>query len=118
MITDEDGCTAEDEVVIFVDKERPIFIPNVFSPNGDGFNDLWTIYSGPAAARIVRLNVFSRWGEHVFSATDIPLSNPASGWNGTFKGEMVDPEVYVFYAEVEFIDSEIILYEGSITVVR
>ena len=117
-ILDEDGCTAEDEITIFVNKERPIYIPNVFSPNGDGFNDFWTIFSGPAASRIVKMDIFSRWGEHVFSAADIPLSMPSAGWDGTFRGESVNPEVYTFYVQVEFIDSEVILYEGSITIVK
>ena len=117
-ILDEDGCMAEDEITIFVNKERPIYIPNVFSPNGDGFNDFWTVFSGPAATRILKMSVFSRWGEHVFEATDIPIGIPSAGWDGTFKGEPVNPEVYTFFVEVEFIDSEIVLYEGSITIVK
>jgi len=52
-ITDQDGCTAIDEVTVDVVKNRPIYIPNVFSPNGDGANDIFTLYGGPAALRML-----------------------------------------------------------------
>ena len=117
-ITDEMGCTAEDEVVIFVNKVRPIFIPNAFSPNGDGFNDFFTAFGGPAARQIKEMRVFNRWGALVYEATEIPLSEPTLGWDGTFKGRELSPDVFAYYMVVEFIDSEEILYEGDVTIVK
>jgi len=117
-ITDETGCTATDEVTIFVNKVRPIFIPNGFSPNYDGFNDFFTAFGGPAARQIKELRVFNRWGALVYEATEIPLSEPTLGWNGTFKGKDLPPDVFAYYLIVEFIDDEDVLYEGDVTIVK
>lgn len=118
MVTDSNGCTASDEVQVVVEKIRPIYIPNVFSPNDDGRNDFFTIFGGPAADRIQLLRIYSRWGELVFEARNVPLSDPLRGWDGTFRGQRMDPGVFAFYAEVGFIDGEVILYEGDVTIVR
>ena len=117
-ITDETGCTDTDEVTIFVNKVRPIYIPNAFSPNFDGFNDYFTAFGGPAARQIKELRVFNRWGALVYEATDIPLSEPTLGWDGTFKGRDLPPDVFAYYLIVEFIDNEEILYEGDVTIVK
>ena len=117
-VTDMDGCTASDEVTVFVIKNRPIYIPNAFSPNGDGTNDNFTVYGGPGARRIETLRVFNRWGALVFEARDIPLGENAFGWDGTFKGQRMTPDVFAYYAVVEFIDGELVLFEGDITIVK
>ena len=117
-ITDDTGCTAVDEVTIFVNKVRPIFIPNGFSPNYDGFNDYFTAFGGPAARQIKELRVFNRWGALVYEATEIPLSEPTLGWDGTFKGKELPPDVFAYYLIVEFIDNEEVLYEGDVTIVK
>lgn len=117
-IIDENGCTATDEITIEVIKNRPIYIPNAFSPNFDGQNDGFTIYSGPAAANIQILRIYNRWGALVFEAKDIPLNDPNLGWNGIFKGKEMDSGVFAFYALVEFVDAEVVLYEGDLTLVK
>ena len=117
-ITDESGCTTTDEITIEVVKNRPIYIPNAFSPNFDGNNDFFTVYSGPAAANIQAIRIFNRWGALVFEAQDIPLNEPTLGWDGTFKGKQAQTGVYAFYTYVEFIDGEVILYEGDLTIVK
>jgi gliding motility-associated-like protein len=99
-------------------KNRPIFIPNAFSPNFDGHNDYFTVYGGPAAAQIKELRVFNRWGALVFEATNIPLNDPILGWDGTFKGKEMTPDVFAFYTFVEFIDGEEVLFEGDLTITK
>ena len=117
-ITDENGCTATDEITIEVVKNRPIYIPNAFSPNFDGYNDGFTVYSGPAAANIQILRIYNRWGALVFEAKDIPLNEPSLGWDGIFKGEEMGSGVFAFYTMVEFIDGEVVLYEGDLTLMK
>jgi gliding motility-associated-like protein len=117
-VVNQDGCPATDEIVIRVIKDRPIYIPNAFSPNGDGMNDGFTIFGGPAARQIKTIKIFSRWGELVFEARNIPLGEEMLGWDGTFLGRTVNPGVFVFFVEVEFIDGEVVLYKGDVTVVR
>ncbi|HHM21132.1 MAG TPA: T9SS type B sorting domain-containing protein [Bacteroidetes bacterium] len=117
-ILDSTGCTAVDSVTIFVNLERPVYIPNAFSPNNDGVNDFFTAYTGPAGRSIKKLRVFDRWGELVFDGTDLTPGNELQGWDGTFKGKPMNPAVFAWYAQIEFIDGVIILYEGDVMIVR
>lgn len=117
-VRDSNGCESADSVSIFVEKVRSVFIPNVFSPNEDGRNDFFSVFGGPAADRVELVRIYSRWGELVYEAFDIPLNNPPRGWDGTFRGRRVDPGVFAYYTEVLFIDGEVVVYEGDITVVR
>lgn len=115
---DSNNCIAIDSITILVVKDRPIYFPNAFSPNDDGFNDGFTLYGGPAARQINRLRVFDRWGGLVFDGVNLPMGFEAAGWDGTVKGEPAQSGVYVFMAEVEFIDGESVLYEGDVTLLR
>jgi gliding motility-associated-like protein len=117
-VIDEVGCRAIDSVTIFVRDVRPIYIPNAFSPNDDGFNDFFTVFGGPAAASIQTLRIFNRWGGMVYEANDIPLNDEQLGWDGRFKGEKMGSGVFAFFAEVAFIDGVVRLYEGDVTLVR
>lgn len=118
MVTDSTGCSATDELTITVSKERPIYAPNAFSPDNDGVNDFFTLFSGPAARTIRTLRVFDRWGELLFDGTNVPLGKASSGWDGTFRDEPMGTGVYTWYAEIEFVDNQVIIYEGDITIVR
>ncbi|HFA51871.1 MAG TPA: T9SS type B sorting domain-containing protein [Bacteroidetes bacterium] len=117
-ITDSTLCTAQDSLTIFVNLERPVYIPNSFSPNNDGINDFFTAYAGPAARNIQRLKVFDRWGELVFDGKDLPLGEEPLGWDGTFKGKAMNPAVFAYFAEIEFIDDVVVLFEGDVTIVK
>lgn len=115
---DETNCVASDSVTVFVILNRPIYIPNVFSPNGDGLNDFFTVYGGVAARSIRTLKVFNRWGDLVFDGFNLPLNDEPSGWDGYFKGKLMNPAVFAYFAEVEFIDGVVVLYEGDLTILR
>jgi len=117
-VVNEAGCIAFDDLTIFVVKNRPIYIPNAISPNGDGINDGFTLFTGPAALRIQSLKIFNRWGGLIYVGTNIVPNEPALGWDGTFDGQPVDMGVFVYLAEVEFIDGVVIEYKGDVTVVR
>ena len=118
VVTDPTGCAASDQITITVSKERPLFFPNAFSPDGDGINDYFTIYGGKSARIIKMLRVFDRWGALLFEATDIPLSKPDSGWDGTFRAQQLGTGVYAWFAQVEFVDGEVFLYEGDVTIMK
>ncbi|MEM8908532.1 MAG: gliding motility-associated C-terminal domain-containing protein, partial [Bacteroidota bacterium] len=117
-VTNENGCTATDEVTVSVIKDRPIYIPNAFSPNFDGVNDFFTAYGNGAAREIELLRVFNRWGAQVYEATNIPLNTETLGWDGRFKGELLTPDVFAYYIVIGFIDDESIEYEGDITILK
>ncbi len=118
MIVDETNCVAVDSITVRVFKNRPVYIPNAFSPDGDGINDYFILFGGPAAKTIKTLKIFSRWGSLVFEQNDISLGEEINGWDGTFKGQPLSPGVYAFVAEIEFIDDEVLLLEGDVTLMR
>ncbi len=118
MVIDENGCLGEDQLNIFVEKSRPVYIPNVFSPNNDGINDFFYIQGTDGVTLIKAMSVFDRWGNHVFSAKDILPNDIGSGWNGNYKGQKLPPGVYTFYAEIEFKSGDKEIFSGSLTLVR
>ncbi len=119
IVVDTFGCTAEDLITIFVESPRNVFIPNVFSPDGDGFNDKFFVNADLREVSIVRtMRIFDRWGDEVFNIDDFPPNDPSFGWDGTFKGDDVLPGVYVYYIEIEFADGRVESFKGGITVVR
>lgn len=89
-ITNAFGCSLVDSALVSEFCTPTIFIPNTFTPNGDGRNDLWLV-SGYNIAQF-DLRVFDRWGEEIFHATDA-----GQGWDGTVNGQPVPNEVYVFH---------------------
>lgn len=117
-VADQEGCTASDSVTVFIVKNRLIYIPNTFTPNGDGTNDFFTFYGGKGARKIQLLRIFNRWGALIFEGQDMDLGDASQGWDGTFKGELLQPDVFAFYALIEFIDDEVILYEGDLTILK
>jgi gliding motility-associated-like protein len=117
-VQDSAGCTALDDVELKVLKIRPVFIPNVFSPNGDGVNDYFAIFGNQSALSVKELRIYDRWGGQVFEGRELPLNVEPTGWDGTFDGKQLNPDAFTFYAVIRFIDGEEVLYKGSVTLVR
>ncbi len=118
LMIDDNGCLDVESVNIRVRKDRPVYIPNAFSPNGDGRNDYFQIYLGAGASNVKTFKVFNRWGEIVYELSDFFLMAPDEGWDGMFKGNLMNPAVFVFYAEVEFLDGHVEIYKGDVSLMR
>ncbi|MEL6972822.1 MAG: gliding motility-associated C-terminal domain-containing protein, partial [Bacteroidota bacterium] len=113
-VTSADGCTTVDSVLISVRDVRDVYVPNAFSPNRDGVNDQLVIYGGPEVAIIRNFRVFNRWGDLIFEqASLLPNSNTGT-WDGRFQGDILDSAVFVWLAEIEFIDGRVIPYSGDV----
>lgn len=111
-MTDANGCKTSDTTIVEVDsKNKLYYIPNAFSPNGDGYNDVFYIY-GKAITQ-VSFSIFNRWGEKVFESNDLNF-----GWDGVYQGEFVQPSVFVYYAELYFENGDKVEEKGSITLLR
>lgn len=98
----------------FICDEPFIFVPNAFTPNGDGNNDILfakTTLLDETQAFIFR--IFNRWGEKVFETNDI-----GTGWDGTWRGKLSDPDVYDYYLEGFCIDGQNFLIQGNVTLIR
>lgn len=117
-IVDTNGCSATDVLSIIVRKDREVYIPNAFSPNGDGFNDEFVVFAGADVVRIKHLSIHDRWGGLVFDEADFPPNNPTFGWNGTRDGQLFDPAVFAYMVEIEFVDGETVLYKGDVHLIR
>ena len=115
QVINENGCVAEDMIQVRVSKDRLIFIPNVFTPNNDGTNDIFFIFGGKGVKEIKKFRVFNRWGEVMYELNNFQHNEPNLGWDGTFRGDALNPAVFVYLAEVEFIDGRIELYKGDVT---
>lgn len=118
VITDTLGCTATDQMLVRVRKDRSIYFPNVFSPNADGANDLYMIFSGPDVVEVRNFEIYDRWGEQMFRAQGFQPNDPSFGWDGTFRGRTLNMAHFVYQAEVEFVDGEVILFKGGFDLVR
>jgi gliding motility-associated-like protein len=118
IATDSNQCTSTAKVqVLVLCQGARVFVPNTFSPNGDGRNDRFFV-EGNGLARVKSMRVFNRWGEVVFEARDFPVSNPSYGWDGLYKGQKAAPDVYIYQLEVFCENSEIIKFEGNVALVR
>ncbi len=110
-ILDSNGCSATDEVTVIVDFDNIIWVPNIFSPNGDGNNDI--LFVRGAGVAQLKFFVYDRWGEKVFETQDLNI-----GWDGSFRGKKMNNAVFVYYLEATFIDGSEVTQKGDVTLIR
>ncbi len=118
IAVDTNGCTGQDVMTLFVRKDRAIFVPNAFSPNGDGINDRFQLYAGRDVRRIKSFLVFDRWGETVLQLADFAPNDPEFGWDGSYRGTPLNPAVFTWFAVVTFVDGQDQLFRGDVSLVR
>jgi gliding motility-associated-like protein len=118
IVTTLDGCQASDEVCFKIRPGKHLYVPNVFHPDDSGDNDFFTIFSDASVKQILYLNIYSRWGEQLFQTKNIQTNHEPSGWDGNFRGNPMNPGVFVWVAEVEFIDGQVLFLKGDVTLVR
>ena len=112
------GCKARDKVTIFVIcNNANIFIPNTFSPNGDGMNDQFFI-RGSGLFTIKSLKVFNRWGQVVYERANVRPNEAADGWDGTFKGEKLTPDVFVYTINVICDNNQPLEFHGNVALIK
>ena len=121
QITDANNCTYVLQTHIFVITDTTetdeLYVPNVFSPNGDGINDYWTMFTKQGDALIHKLVIFDRWGNLVFEKHDFVL-NSTLGWDGTFRGKPMSPGVFAYTATLTLGNGKDVTVKGDITLVR
>ena len=113
-IVDVNGCIANDSLTITVVPDYDLFIPNAFTPNGDGNNDFFEMFGNKQAMVFWDIEVFDRWGEKVFESNDLNFK-----WDGTYKGRLLEPTVLSYIAKVAFLDGHTRNnIKGSVTLIR
>ena len=118
VVTSSDGCSDSAILQYRVEKRRRVFIPNVFSPDGNGVNDVFSIFAGPEVAEVLNFSVFDKWGNQVYGLESFEANDANQGWDGKFKGEQLDAGIFVWYAEVLFIDDVVEVYSDNVTLIR
>jgi gliding motility-associated-like protein len=114
-VTNDKGCTAKDTVSIAVlCNESKIYIPNAFTPNGDGNNDRFTL-KGSGIKQVKSLRIFDRFGTLIFEKTNFAVNDPSAAWDGKIKGMLVPVGSYVYLAELS-CDAKSFVRKGSVTV--
>ncbi|MDQ3278765.1 MAG: PKD domain-containing protein, partial [Bacteroidota bacterium] len=117
-VKNDGGCMAKDEITVqVVCNNGNLFIPNTFSPNNDGANDQF-YPRGSGISRIKSMTIFNRWGEVVFSRENFDVNDATAGWDGSYKGRLLPPDVYIYTCEVVCINNEVLTYKGDVTLLR
>jgi gliding motility-associated-like protein len=109
---DSNGCVSRDTVKVTVDYTNNLLIPSGFTPNGDGRNDVFKVVN-PSFQRLMEFRVFNRWGQEVFSTTDI-----FDGWDGKWKGVEQGIGNYQYLIRVAYPDGKTETYKGDINLIR
>ncbi len=117
-VTDNYGCEGSDNITVRVLCENSqIFIPNTFTPNGDGVNDMF-YPQGKGLDYVKSVRIYSRWGELVFARDDMKINDPAAGWDGNYKNAPLKPDVFVYFIHAYCESGELIELKGDISLVR
>ncbi len=119
-ILTKEGCKSVARTIVKVDREADIYVPNIIWPDDpDSDNATFLIFARDKSIAIIKkLQVFDRWGSLLFTNQDFRPNDPASGWDGRSRGELVDPGVFVWWTEVELVDGRTLELHGDVTVVR
>jgi len=118
MALNQGGCLSRDEITVFVVcNNGNIFLPNTFSPNGNGTNDVF-YPRGTGLYSIRSMRIFNRWGEPVFESTNFKANDPSKGWTGTFRNKPAPNDVYVYFVEVICENNAVLMYSGNIALIR
>jgi gliding motility-associated-like protein len=121
IVTDVTGCTAIDSVTVFVPQDdcggsaatSDFFLPNAFSPNNDGENDLICLQGWTACIKEFTIHIYDRWGELVYESEDKLFC-----WDGSFNGKPMNTAVYAYYIKATLKTGGDIIRKGNITLLK
>lgn len=111
FVQDANNCIKDIDVIVFTTEvcNYHVFLPNIFSPNGDGINDELLVRG--KGFESLEFFIFDRWGNKMFESTD-----KEKGWDGTNSGKKVAAGVYVYYVSIKYFDGSVITKEGNVSV--
>lgn len=117
VVKDKKGCASVAEAVI--ERDCGIFVPNAFSPNGDGANDYFNFFGDPAKVdKVLTFSIFNRWGNLLYSNPDVKWNSQDGGWDGRLNGRDLETGLYVYLIRIQLKNGEIIDYKGDVTILR
>ena len=111
----ETGCESNDTTLVKVAEETDnIYMPNAFSPDENGRNDIFYPQSR-LTEKVLSFRVFSRWGELLFEINNVFTNDPSIGWDGFFNGQKMRQGVYIYFLEIERENGRIEIVTGDVT---
>ncbi len=115
-VVDDKDCVYVGKVTFRA--HRGFYVPNVFSPNGDGLNDFFHLYSDRSVEKIDWMQIYDRWGELIYQMTDLFPNQDERAWDGTFRGRAMPPGVYLYF--IKFRDKSGVQHTltGDVTLIR
>jgi gliding motility-associated-like protein len=111
------GCKASDTLNIKLVCSEGLFVPNAFTPNNDGKNDLFNL-KGKGIRQIKHLQIFSRWGDVIFERSNFQIGDQNAAWDGKVNGSFVESGTYVYFIEAECDNGEIFARKGTVVIIR
>ena len=112
------GCATTDSIRIqVICNGANFFVPNTFSPNGDGVNDHF-IVNGIGLNVIPSITIYNRWGQIVFQKSNFAPNSASDAWDGTFNGQPAPSDVYVYTIQILCDNATLIPYHGNVTLIR
>jgi gliding motility-associated-like protein len=116
-VEDADSCFASDTITIFVNNQPVAFIPNAFTPNGDGLNDRFEF--SILGASTIEVTIYNRWGQQIYyNPNQTNGMTGTDGWDGTLKGKPEPDDTYVYQIKVTYFDNTVKHIAGTIAIMR
>ena len=115
---DSTGCVLKDDIRIRVSNKNRVYAPTVFNPDSNFPNNRFYLGADNGVRLIRRIFIADRWGELLFDMKDILPDYPDNGWDGMYRGQVMHPGAYIFWAELERIDGTTFVETGSFSLVR
>lgn len=116
--TDVSGCVLLDDIRLTVSSQNRVYAPNVMNPDARWPNNRFFLDCDGGVVNIRKLIIADRWGEVIFEKFNIPPGSPDDGWDGYYRGQVVNPDTFVFYAELERFDGTTFEKTGGFSLVR
>ncbi|MGI8581538.1 MAG: PKD domain-containing protein [Chitinophagaceae bacterium] len=117
-VTNQGGCKARDRVTVYVlCNNANVFIPNTFSPNADGANDIF-YPRGTGVFSIKTFRIFNRWGEVVYEKSNFNANDASAGWDGMYKGKKLNPDVFVYTIDILCDNNTMLSYKGNVALIQ
>jgi gliding motility-associated-like protein len=117
-VQNDGGCKNNARLTVFVTcNNGNLFLPNTFSPNKDGVNDRF-YPRGSGVSMIKQLRIYNRWGEVVFEKINFNVNDASAGWDGSYKGLALAPDVYIYTCDVVCQNNELLSFKGDVSLIR
>ncbi len=117
-VTDTNGCVAQHVIQTELTEFYKVYFPNAFSPNNDGINDVFKMYSAPCEIEVMEFSVYDRWGNLVFERFNFLSTDEDVGWEGKVKDNQVETGIYVYFAIIKTSNEELVQLNGNVHLIK